>query len=99
MRLLLLAIIIVLLPLRGWVGDAMAMQMAAQGLSQKVANAGAAAAHTDEVAAPVHWHSDAPQTDATPVAGDCAGHAGSGNPSSPELSHCQSCVACQVCSV
>ena len=84
MRYLLLALMIALVPLRGWVGDAMAMQMAV-----------APIAHTHEAGASAPVHAGSPRTE-TAVA-DCAGHTGSGNPSPSDPSHCQSCVACQVC--
>ena len=84
MRRWLLLIMILLLPLRGWVGEAMAGEM----LQQQVAlqqghheSASAGAAHDCE-----HQHEHGMQAEqdaqAQPPAGD----------------HCPTCAACQVCS-
>lgn len=86
MRHLVLALMIALLPIRGWVGDAMAAQMladrmgtAAQALPPQAPPGEAQAAHED---CPGHA-AQAPDTQAGPAAAHEA---------------CASCVTCQVCS-
>jgi hypothetical protein len=104
MRHLLLALLVTLLPLRGWIGDAMATQMAAgqiqhsqsqqhgqhHGAPQTVAD------HQDETLAAAHFdHEEAAQ--ALPAAEpDCAGH-GMGADAPAADGHCDSCAACQAC--
>jgi hypothetical protein len=87
MRHLLLALMIVLLPLRGWVGDAMAADMAAASTSPQQVVA---------VAAPAEM-SGAPTDSA--AHDDCPGHA-SASPEAPApVSHadCSTCPSCQAC--
>ncbi len=81
----LLILLIALVPLRGWVGEAMAGQMLAQQLDAiesvaASAHAERAAGHSDTQMAAHDCHSAAPL--AAPAEGSCA-----------------SCVQCQVCSV
>ena len=97
MRRLLLVLMLVLLPLRGWVGDAMATQMAAPALVQQTAGAGVAGIHTHNADTPTHPHSGLSQADTATTATDCAGHTGSGSSSPADALDCQSCVACQAC--
>ena len=100
MRRLFLALMIALLPLRGWVGDAMATQMATQMAApllaqQVVSNGGAAHVHAPMTS--MHGHPQTLQADTVSSAVNCLGHAGSDNPSSSDLAHCESCVVCQAC--
>ncbi|MDW5443498.1 hypothetical protein [Polaromonas sp. SM01] len=98
MRHLLLVLMIVLLPLRGWVGDVMATEMAAPRLVQVQAAMETVADHADTAGASTHfYHASAPlaAAQATP---DCAGHdAGDSAPSSD--AHCASCALCQACHI
>jgi len=84
MRRWLLILMVALLPLRGWVGDAMAAQMLGQQLAaiESVAESAhreRATGHFDSKDAAHDCHSAAPVAD--PAEGSCA-----------------SCVQCQVCS-
>ncbi len=109
MRTLLLALMIVLLPIRGWLGDAMAVEMARHAMP---AIASAAAPVSESVAAGAHCH------EATMGAGDdmpgmasmtdmamdhVAAHDVAddrGNPQNhADTGHqgCGTCTACQVC--
>lgn len=94
MRHLFLALMVVLLPLRGWVGDAMAMELLGTALPQPAAMH---AMHDGTRG------SDA-QTDAgQPIAlhADCPGHAGAANVPADDAAHastdCATCSACQIC--
>ncbi len=89
LRSLLLALLIVLLPVRGWVGDAMAGQMLAQQLS-----AIHSVAHNDQLAL-TSGHFD----DETAVQGSalpCADHAAA-DPQHPPGKSCAGCTSCDVC--
>jgi len=96
MRTLLLALMIVLLPVRGWLGDAMAVEMVRHFLPAAMEAATVASA-----AAEAHCH------EAMDAAGDMAmdmsAHAGhddgGSNNSHDNTGHqgCGTCVACQVC--
>ncbi len=102
-RLIFIVIMIALLPLRGWVGDAMATQMALHGSGQtSVATDGH---HGDEVAGPsAHGpassqvgqphHTDDMQ--ATGMLPDCAQHGAEPTGDHAE-SGCANCAFCQVC--
>ncbi|RUR70033.1 hypothetical protein EJP67_23545 [Variovorax guangxiensis] len=98
MRTLLLAIMIVLLPIRGWLGDAMAVEMVRHSLPAAMEAATVASAATE-----AHCH-EAMDADA---GGDMAmamssAHGSSHDDGSSNTSHndhqgCGTCVACQVC--
>ncbi|MCZ8257367.1 MAG: hypothetical protein O9327_17085 [Polaromonas sp.] len=104
MRHLLLALLIALLPLRGWVGDAMATQMSAGQIQhsqseehgQQHGATKTIAEHQDHTLAEAHFdHEDMAQ--AQPAAEpDCAGH-GTGESTHTADGHCESCAACQAC--
>lgn len=83
MRVLFLALMIALLPLRGWVGDAMAMDMLA------LAQGAAHSSHAN--ATPVH--------DCHTLAADGAGGDASEPQAPPmQMSaDCNTCSACQIC--
>ena len=93
MRHLVLALMIVLLPLRGWAGDAMATQMAGATLAMESAGAGV---HNREPAATLVHQSQV--VGATEALSDCheqlAGQSGIDN--SPENYHCGTCQACHT---
>ena len=100
MRHLIFALMIALLPLRGWMGDAMATQMAVQAL--QTAQAPAA---SPDVAEPASSrltvpHHGAAASFAVGMASDCATHviedATSGGAASVNAS-CENCPACQAC--
>lgn len=87
MRPLFLALLIALLPLRGWVGDVMAMELMAPKLAASEARAAAHAPHHDaagdcEHAPTHHGHAmtEEPSGDAQASTGDCS-----------------TCTACQIC--
>lgn len=87
MRPLLLALLIVLLPLRGWMGDAMAAGMLAQQTyaMQSIAET----AYTTLASGTLEHHS-------ADAAAPCADHAAA--PSSPgDGKPCSSCPACDIC--
>jgi hypothetical protein len=104
MRHLLLALLIALLPLRGWVGDAMATQMAAgqiqhsqsQQRGQQHDAIKMIAYYQDDILAAAHFdHEEA--AEALPAAEpDCAGHS-TGESTHAADGHCESCAACQAC--
>lgn len=83
MRHLVLALMIVLLPLRGWVGDVMATEMASS-----------VAVHLQT--APQALDDHAQQSQVAQAVPDCAGHATAQD--SPEGdTHCATCTVCQAC--
>ena len=90
MRVLVIILLLVLTPLRGWAADSMALQMATQGMG----------GHTE-----THGAHELPTSHADPAI-HCAGmadhHAEAAAPDSDEdASHggnpCSNCAACQVC--
>ena len=96
MRHLLVALLIALLPLRGWVGDAMAIQMAAT-VAQSPVTVYVPDEHGGAARGSTHEHAASELNKAT-TAADCVGHTPSKNTSSSDTSHCESCVVCQACS-
>ena len=101
MRIFLLALMIVLLPLRGWMGDAMATGMAASNLHQEVATKTVAThAHETEVeSTEKHAHHETDAQHSTQAQQDCAGHSSAQADQSTQINdgHCGSCQVCQVC--
>ena len=88
MRYLLVALMIVLLPVRGWVGNAMALDMAAQQvlMAQAVASS------------PLAFNAE------SPMPADCPMHAQATADAAAEASqttgagaHCNGCNTCQLC--
>lgn len=100
MRHLLFALLIALLPLRGWVGDAMATQMAAGQMqhSQKTQKTAIKTVASHAHGAGATGHFDHEETAQTPQAAepDCAGHS-TGSDTHAANGHCESCAACQAC--
>lgn len=93
MRRLLLALMILLLPLRGWLGDAMAMELAVPAMQAVAVHAAEAETahhagfgHQADAAAPP-CHEDAQAAPAT-------AHHGSEHPAGHGHGHC---TACQIC--
>jgi len=101
MRRWLLIFMILLLPLRGWVGAAMAAQMVQQPTAASAsATDGHAHGHAREGAdAPVHDHGQAPG-----AAHECdhgpAHESAAGGAAQPTTDHgdCPTCASCQICS-
>ena len=106
MRHLLLAIMIVLLPLRGWMGDAMATDMAINMASGFGSTTKTIAAGAHETSASGQFGQKlslqaAPATSAQ-AHPDCGGHASSEAAPSAEVhdaqdEHCKPCQSCQAC--
>lgn len=108
MRHLLLALLIALLPLRGWVGDAMATQMAAGQMQhsqsqehgeqhgQQHGATKTIAEHQDAILAAAHFDHEEMAEAASVDEPDCAGHS-SGEGTQAADGHCDSCAACQAC--
>ncbi len=82
MRVVLLALLIAMLPLRSWAGDAMAIQMAtAPGLTATVGVSASESTHVDCLERTEMGSDSTPQDQATDAIG-----------------HCNTCSACQACS-
>lgn len=99
MHRLFLVLMIVLLPLRGGMGDVMASEMAALALAGSMQPAAQAAAQEDHAHAPgtaPHAHAGAERAATVSAMPDCADHAGSGH-SPSDNAHCMTCVVCQAC--
>jgi hypothetical protein len=102
MRLLLIALLMALLPVRGWIGEVMATEMASRHHAQlaaapekiaEFAHPERAGGDFDHESAPSH-HTGA--ADAGAGAGaDCLGH-GDPDAASPHAG-CDNCAACQAC--
>jgi len=95
MRHLLLALLIALLPLRGWVGDAMATQMAAGQLQHQQTQAAPPASHGHEAMEAHAGHEEA-STEVSVTLHDCAGQADESGSHAAD-GHCETCAACQAC--
>lgn len=96
MRHLLLILMIALLPLRGWTGDAMATGMAAGQMAQILQGQIATesvAVHAHAASEEAHFDQDVAVQQASPMAADCAGHGADNG----DASHCDTCSACQAC--
>ncbi len=95
MRHLFLIIMIVLLPLRGWVSDAMATGMVTAQVQQQTA-AKIVAIHAHEAGVQAHQDTETVVADASQTAADCSGHASGGDDHAVDT-HCNSCSVCQAC--
>ncbi|MFS2032960.1 hypothetical protein ACEN8I_02940 [Polaromonas sp. CT11-55] len=94
MRHFLFAILIALLPLRGWMGDAMATQMAAGQIQHhQQTHAAAQANHVHEAMDAAH--ADHPTE--TQALHDCMDQAANDASHSNDDGHCETCAACQAC--
>lgn len=97
MHRLILAVMIVLLPLRGWIGDAMAVE-AATGVQVAIQSVAAEVHPTLEVS---HFEPDSGHLDQRAGTSHCPDHA-STRDNSPDTdgepaAHAQACTVCQVC--
>jgi len=97
MRHLFIAFLIALLPLRGWVSDAMAtgmvisqVQAQQQGAIKKVAE------EAGDKSAKAHFDADFNVKQPVEAMADCADHA-AGSEAHTGVAHCESCSACQAC--
>lgn len=109
MRILLLAIMIVLLPLRGWMGDAMATDMAINMASgfKNTTKAIAADAHKTRASEQFEQKFSLQTAPASSMQAhrDCGGHASSEAAPSAQAhdmhdaqdEHCKPCQSCQAC--
>ena len=99
MRQLFLILMIALLPLRGWVSDAMATGMATGQVehSQKLQIAiKSISIHAHETSGEVHLEHEMAAPDIAQTPADCAGH-GQDSEAHAGASHCDTCAACQAC--
>ena len=85
MRMLLLALMIALLPLRGWVGDVMAMEQVGQALTAEPSPAMHSNCHEIR---PHHGRVDAAHADLAAAGEHDSVHAGA---------DCAGCTVCQIC--
>ncbi|MCZ4312935.1 hypothetical protein O4H66_05915 [Comamonadaceae bacterium G21597-S1] len=92
MRRFFFILMIALLPLRGWVGDAMAMQMALPG---GMAHASAPETATGATHAHAHHGAAADHQRHAAASGDCTDHAD--GDATVSDAHCQTCTVCQTC--
>jgi len=94
MRTLLLALMIALLPIRGWLGDAMAVEMVRHSLPD--ATAVAEEASPASMAAQAHCHE---AMEAADSGMDTMAHHDDGDSAGHGTDHqgCGTCTACQVC--
>ncbi len=111
MRFLVLALMIVLLPLRGWAGEVMATEMASSQISHQheqlddAIELVAGHAHKQSVSATFEGQKTAFEVQKPPFEAkgtqsasmhDCEGHA-KADEAAPADGHCDSCSACQAC--
>ena len=90
MRRWLFVLLIMLLPLRGWVGDAMAIQMALPG---QHAPASGEMQYADSESTHAHV-----STIASAAASECAGDTGAQDSGDEaDAAHCEACAMCQTC--
>ena len=95
MRRLILAVMIVLLPLRGWIGDAMALE-AATGAPVAIQSIAVDVHPTLEV---THFEADSGRQDLRAGPGHCPDHASApgGGDDGDAATHDLACTVCQVC--
>jgi len=96
MRHLVLALMIVLLPLRGWIGDAMATEMASAAAVHLQTATKTVADHVHQAGATPHFDHVSLQAEATRAAPDCTGH-GVAEATPGADTHCATCTVCQAC--
>ena len=103
MRFLLLVLLTTLLLLRGWVGDAMATEMAVGQLRFHAITSKIIAAHPHEAGASEHSHHEVGASEAfmsahaTQAAHHCAEPSSSDPASKAASADCGSCAFCQAC--
>ncbi len=110
MRVFVFALMIALLPLRGWAGEVMATEMASSQIMQARKQTESAiqniavSAHNDWAKATFGSEKSAFPDENLPIAGympamaDCEGHAKAGD-AEPADAHCDTCSACQACHI
>ena len=97
MRHIIVALMIALLPLRAWVGDAMATEMASGAPAHtQIATEKIAASANSARAAVVYDHVSSVQSPAV-AAADCGGHGMHAPATEVADAPCHSCSACQAC--
>ncbi|NQW92727.1 MAG: hypothetical protein HQ446_01595 [Polaromonas sp.] len=96
MRHLFLIFMIALLPLRGWVSDAMATGMRATQVQQLQADPKMVATHVHKTGGEALKDTQTVMAKAAQTAADCSGHASGAEPHAAD-NHCESCTVCQVC--
>lgn len=97
MRHLFLIFMIALLPLRGWVSDAMATGMLASEVQQHQQTATKkVVTHGHEAGTKAHQDTQTVMAEAAQTAADCSGHASGAEPHAAD-NHCESCSVCQAC--
>jgi hypothetical protein len=96
MRHLVLALMIALLPIRGWVGEVMATDMASSKATQRQNATKMVAAHAHGAGAGDHFGHASTDAPAPAAAPDCAGH-GTQESNPMADAHGESCTVCQAC--
>ncbi len=97
MRVFLIALMIALLPLRGWVGDAMAAELLATALAQTQVAPEMIANHAHESRAEAGFHSEISMKTPSLSHADCAGHDTAAQATSDRVPHGKTCTLCQTC--
>lgn len=99
MRSLFFVLMIALLLLRGWTGDAMATEMALSSLQHPQLATNTIANNTHGISAEAHFHAESKASESfsgMQAAHDCAGHAAHDAVPAAQ-GHCDACAACQSC--
>ena len=99
MRRFLVVLMILLLPLRGLIGDAMATQMSVPAVLAQAAVVAGSNGHHHAVEIAAQSHPDGTKSAGSSAAHDCFDHAGAGHSSSPGVPQCPSCPTCQACNI
>lgn len=86
---------IALLPLRGWVGDVMATEMASNHASPSQVATEIVANYAHAAGDGAHFDHASAQTEPVQATLDCTGHGAGDNTTAN--GHCDSCTACQAC--
>lgn len=100
MRRFTFVLMIALLLLRGWMGEAMATGMALAPLQSPPSATQTVAAHTHQISAQAHFDHATAEPEAfyeAQAVHDCTGCPASEDPSHAGPAHCDACAACQAC--
>lgn len=100
MRILLFILMLTLLPLRGWTGDAMATRMAVAELQASVSQVSAIhsiAKKAGKSTANTGFDAKNSSAQAASTVPDCAGHPAPDSMTLDDDGHCTPCAACGVC--
>jgi hypothetical protein len=95
MRHLVLALLIALLPIRGWIGEVMATGMASSRVAHSALAIENGATHVDRERAAGHFSHEVAPSESAAAMPDCPGHGDAPVPASHVS--CDSCQACQAC--